>query len=244
MRKGGSGWTQSSISVPEAEVPAGVVGFGQWHDAVGFVDPVTGRETVVFRHETWPVSETYAAPTALFQLLDGSWTYWIIDNSVRGAGLAIGDVDGDGKPDIVVGGGAWFRNPGDVFTTWTKHHYAQNIGDDHALATADIDEDGDVDLVVTDSEIVSVGLVWYENPGNLRANPGQLWVEHVVDSASPRSHGVVAEDLNGDGHVDLYVVGFHQTGLGASSITVMAREAFTTRPGSPTSRRTTPSART
>ena len=212
LSKSGSGWSQSRVSVPDPEVPAGLTGFERWHDAAGFVDPVTGRKTVVLRHETWPPKETYGAPTAIFQLQDDRWTHAIVDDTVRGGGLALGDVDGDGRPDILVGGGTWFRNPGDVFTTWSRHRYAQQIGHDHALATADVDEDGDADLVVTHSEVSSIGLAWYENPGDLRTDADQLWVEHVVDAASPKSHGLVADDLNGDGHVDLFVASFDESG--------------------------------
>jgi hypothetical protein len=209
-RKTGSGWSQSRVSVPEAEVPAGLTGFEKWHDAAGFLDPLTGRKTVVLRHETWPPSETYGAPTSLFQLRDDGWTHAIIDGTVRGGGLAVADVDGC-QPDILVGGTS-FSIPRDVFTTWTQHRYAGQIGHDHALAAADVDEDGDADLAVTHSEVSSIGLAWYENPGDLRADADPLWVEHVVDAASPLSHGLVADDLNGDGHVDLFVASFSDAG--------------------------------
>jgi hypothetical protein len=79
-----------------------------------------------------------------------------IDDISIGYGLAIGDVDGDGKKDILLADKkqfVWYRNP-----DWKKFVMVENLTqrDNVCLAAHDIDGDGKVE--------VAVGAQW--NPGN------------------------------------------------------------------------------
>lgn len=70
-----------------------------------------------------------------------------------------GDIDGDGLIDIVIGpaeayrnGGnhvlAWYRNPGSGYTSnWTRTVIKANTNNHHTVKLADMDGDGDLDVV-------------------------------------------------------------------------------------------------
>ena len=72
-----------------------------------------------------------------------------IDTTVQiGYGVAIADVDGDGRPDIVLADKRtvqWYRNPG-----WDKHVIAEDLTpqDNVCLAALDLDGDGRCELAV------------------------------------------------------------------------------------------------
>lgn len=67
---------------------------------------------------------------------------------VIGYGTAIGDVDGDGKPDILLADKqqfVWYQNP-----TWKRHVIAEKLTerDNVCIAARDIDGDGKVEIAV------------------------------------------------------------------------------------------------
>ena len=80
-----------------------------------------------------------------------------IDEAIQiGYGLAIVDVDGDGKTDIILADKhqiVWYQNP-----SWRKHVIAENLTErDHAcVAAQDIDKDGKAEI--------AAGAGW--NPGD------------------------------------------------------------------------------
>jgi len=89
-----------------------------------------------------------AAPKPAFEMQK-------IDDIKVGYGLAIGDVDGDGKDDILLADAkeiAWYKNPG-----WEKTVIAKDLTarDNVCIAARDLDGDGKVE--------VAVGAMW--NPG-------------------------------------------------------------------------------
>ncbi|GMV39582.1 MAG: hypothetical protein AMXMBFR64_12980 [Myxococcales bacterium] len=122
-----------------------------------------------------------------------------------GGGLAIGDFDADGVPDLIVAGGesqplrAW-RGAGDL--TFTEVGLGlPNFGAEKALAAADYDNDGDLDLFVA---VPSGGRRLLRADG-----PFQFTDVTTAAGLSPvgASWDMDAQwgDLDGDGWLDLFI---------------------------------------
>ena len=65
-----------------------------------------------------------------------------------------------------------------------------------AVVTADVDADGDVDVLAVSGDDDTVA--WYENNG--MTPPG--WTEHVIDGIGDNPGSIFAADIDGDGDVD------------------------------------------
>jgi tetratricopeptide (TPR) repeat protein len=152
-----------------------------------------------------------------------------------GMGVAAGDVDNDGFPDLFVTrwrSYALYRNRGDG--TFEDATEAWGLGGDRdwpsSAAFADLDGDGDLDLYVchyldwdashpqgsrpgrsTDTMRYNNPLNYVARPDHLFRNDGGRFADVSEESGiaaadrDGRGLGVVAADLDGDGRVDLYV---------------------------------------
>ena len=109
-----------------------------------------------------------------------SWKQHLIDDSWSQAHtLALGDINGDGTPDLITGkrfmahngsdpdefgklGVYWYELQCGAKPTWTKHNisFDEGIGSGVTLCAVDLNQDGDVDVVVTGKW---GGPVWFEN---------------------------------------------------------------------------------
>ena len=122
--------------------------------------------------------------------------------SVQGAAVAAGDVDHDGHPDLISGGDPLltiFRGDGQGGLAPFSHVPGGQNPVDFALA--DLNEDGNIDLVVANHDTDYLTLLLGDGQGFFQpAANSPLRI-----SVRPHPHAVRAADLDTDGHVDLIV---------------------------------------
>ncbi len=152
---------------------------------------------------------------------DASWT----EHELRRIGVPINlrpvDLDGDGDLDLIAGSRAearvfWFENLIERGSLAFEEHPIEVSGRSVPqesgakrltgmnMAFADLDHDGDLDVVLQETPFTNV---WLEQPSD-RSEP---WSIHPIGSVAPDSPtGVTLADIDGDGDLDLITGGYSQ----------------------------------
>jgi len=127
------------------------------------------------------------------------------------AGVEIGDIDGDGDPDLVVAVGngdavRWVQNDGDPSNGgWSPFIInAIPFDDPVGLALVDLNRDGKLDVVASGDD--GNEIAWWANDGSPAdgvGGDGTSWTFNSVAIGFNRARDVVAGDFDLDGDIDL-----------------------------------------
>jgi dienelactone hydrolase len=129
------------------------------------------------------------------------WTRHELPRELAGHGLGFGDVNGDGRGDIV-GRFGWAEAPPDRRAgRWVWHPDFDLDPASIPVLVVDVNGDGLNDIVYTRGH--HFGVYWLEQT---RTKDNEIrWVKHVIDTSWAGAHAPLWADLDGDGTPELIV---------------------------------------
>lgn len=132
-----------------------------------------------------------------------SWVEVPVDDDCQGRGIdqgpgRVGDMDGDGHADTVIDGVVLCRGDGQGgLTGWARLFEPTDTA--WISQMVDVDDDGDLDLVVNDESAGVADLRLFAGDGVGFTEIDQLWLPHSLHQGG----GALWQDLDADGSADL-----------------------------------------
>jgi len=112
-------------------------------------------------------------------------------------GGGVGDLSGDGRPDILRPG-AWYEAPADPRQDqWRRHGYPIS-GHTAQIWACDVNADGSPDAIASSAH--GHGIYWFEQ---VREGDQRQWTQHEIDKTWSQAHSITLADIDGDGDPDL-----------------------------------------
>ncbi|HOJ33698.1 MAG TPA: VCBS repeat-containing protein [Candidatus Hydrogenedentes bacterium] len=116
-----------------------------------------------------------------------------------GHGIGFGDINGDGRDDIILSGG-WLEAPPDPYTQEWVFHPDFNLGSASCpILVYDVNNDGVNDLIVGQAH--GYGLDWWEQRKDDAGK--RIWVKHEIDPHRSQYHDMQLVDIDNDGELEL-----------------------------------------
>ena len=145
-------------------------------------------------HDVWAVHQIHRDPADPDELHTGY-------TDAQGRYVRMLDLNRDGRFDLVIAAfkqTLWYLPgpPDPRKGPWRFYKIAETSASHGGAAIADLDRDGDLDIVW--------GHSWYENPGSPTVIP---WRSHVIDPQWPEACRIAVGDLDGDGLTDVVLTG-------------------------------------
>jgi len=126
----------------------------------------------------------------------------------------LADINGDGRLDAVVGFEAiskkgklvWYEQGASPTSKWAEHLVSRIIGP-MSLDVADMDGDGDFDIVAGEHNLKKPSkakLYIFENEDGW----GRHWKKHTIYTGDEHHDGARVFDMDGDGDLDIISIGW------------------------------------
>lgn len=138
-----------------------------------------------------------AMPLSWYEYKDGGWKRHQVSEKSWGHGIGAGDVNKDGRADVLVPSG-WFEAPADPRSgAWTWHPDFESFGMKSTgfLHVLDVDQDGRNDVITGLAH--DYGIFFLRNAGDGK------FQKQLIDDSWSQPHATTIVDLNKDGRPDL-----------------------------------------
>ena len=146
-------------------------------------------------------------PIHFFQLVrdaqgkgTGTFKQYTVDIGTGGHGFGVGDINADGRPDMVLSEG-WLEAPQNPFDTraWVWHPEFALGAASVPILVYDVNQDGKNDLIVGQAH--GYGLAWYEQ--QISSEGQRNWVKHEIETDRSQFHDLLLADMDKDGQPEL-----------------------------------------
>jgi len=130
----------------------------------------------------------------------GRFEKFVIGEGVSGHGMGLGDVNGDGRVDVILSGG-WLEQPegGPFCVPWVFHPEFSLGSASVPILVHDVNRDGLPDLIVGQAH--DYGLAWWEQ--TIGPDGARRWKKHDIDPYTSQYHDLWLADIDGDGEPEL-----------------------------------------
>lgn len=175
---------------------------GTGHNEATFFHDIDGDGAPEFIENSWNVKN----PTQILRLHKDqggkvSATKHLVSEVGNGHGMGFGDINGDGKQDIIFQSG-WYEQPeSNPFSRRWKYHHDFDLP--HAscpILVLDLNKDGRNDIVWADGH--SYGLYWNEQL-EPQSDGTTTWRQHLIDKKFSQAHALAWDDIDNDGQPEL-----------------------------------------